>query len=146
MEKIRINKDDVYRIEVNDNGDCIEFDLLDIELPMKVINLSKEIEKQTDFYNKKSLAIYKQYKDNQELLYTNKNKCDVDFCNRMRKEFDKLLGENACQKIFGNINRVGMFDDLFEQLMPHFEKIKVDMEKVKDKLVEKYSLEDKRKI
>ena len=143
MEKLRINKDDVYRIEVNDNGDYIEFDLLDIELPMKVINLGKEIEKQTDFYNKKSIAIYKQYKDNQELLYINKNKCDVDFCNKLRKEFDKLLGENACYKIFGDINRIGMFDDLFEQLMPHFEKMKIDIEKAQDKLLEKYKIENK---
>lgn len=143
MEKLRINKDDVYRIEVNDNGDYIEFDLLDIELPMKVINLGKEIEKQTDFYNKKSIAIYKQYKDNQELLYINKNKCDVDFCNKLRKEFDKLLGENACYKIFGNINRIGMFDDLFEQLMPHFEKMKIDIAKAQDKLLEKYKIENK---
>lgn len=143
MEKIRINKDDTYKIEVNDNGEYIEFDLLDIELPMKCLNASKELKKQTDFYNKKVIAINKQYADNQELLFINKNKVDMEFCKRMRTVFDSFLGEGACQKIFGNTNRIGMFDELFEQLAPHFEKMQINIDKIKDKLIERYSHKDK---
>lgn len=146
MEKIRINKDDVYRIEVNDNGDYIEFDLLDIELPVKCLNTAKELKKQQDFYNKKIIALEKEYKDNQELLFVNQTKASKDFCNKMRQVFDEFLGEGACQKIFGNVNRIGMFDELFEQLEPHFEKIKINLPKVKEKLINKYYQKDKETI
>ena len=33
MNSLRIKNRDIYRIEVNDAGDYIEFDLLDINLP-----------------------------------------------------------------------------------------------------------------
>lgn len=146
MEKLRVKKDDTYKIEVNDNGEYIEFDLLDIELPMKCLNASRELKKQTDFYNKRIIAIAKQYADNQELLFINKNKVDMEFCKKMRQVFDSFLGEDACKKIFGSTNRVGMFDELFDQLAPHFEKMQINIEKIKDKLIEKYSHKDKETI
>ena len=36
-------KRDIYTIEVNDNGDTIEFDLLDIELPYKLERAYKRV-------------------------------------------------------------------------------------------------------
>ena len=53
MEKLRVEKDNVYKIEVNDKGECIEFDLLDIELPIKLINASEELEKQKVIHEQK---------------------------------------------------------------------------------------------
>ena len=53
MEKLRVEKDNVYKIEVNDKGEYIEFDLLDIELPIKLINASEELKKQKKFIKKK---------------------------------------------------------------------------------------------
>lgn len=139
MEKIRINKDDVYRIEVNDNGEYIEFDLLDIELPMKCLTASKKIKKLSNIYQQKIFFIEKQCKNNQELLITKKHNADIEYCKEMRKVFDTFLGEGACQKIFGDMNRIGMFDELFEQLEPHFEKLQINVEKIKDHLIDKYS-------
>lgn len=143
MESIRIKKDDVYRIEVNDKGEYIEFDLLDIELPMKCLNASKELKRQCNFYNQRVKAIQNQYKDNQESLFVNKHKADMDYCRKMREVFDDFLGEGACQKIFGDTNRIGMFDELFEQLNPHFEKMQINVEKIKDIIIDKYSNKDK---
>lgn len=143
MESIRIKKDDVYRIEVNDKGEYIEFDLLDIELPMKCLNASRELKKHSNFYKQRIKAIQNQYKDDQELLFINKHKADMDFCRKMREVFDGFLGEGACQKIFGNVNRIGMFDELFEQLNPHFEKMQINVEKIKDIIIDKYSNKDK---
>jgi len=142
MESIRIKKDDVYKIEVNDNGDYIEFDLLDIELPTKCLKASKELKKQHYIYNQKKIAIQKQYKNNQELLFAKMREADIEYCNKMRNVFDSFLGEGACEKIFGNVNRIGMFDDLFEQLIPHFGKMEINIEKVKEKLIEKYTQKD----
>ena len=64
MDKIRIGKDNVYQIEVNDNGDCIDIDLLDIELPVKFVNASKTLKRETKIYNEKVEVLEKQYKDN----------------------------------------------------------------------------------
>ena len=33
MNKLRVENKNIYTIEVNDNGDTIEFDIGDIELP-----------------------------------------------------------------------------------------------------------------
>lgn len=145
MDKIKINKEDVYRVEVND-GDYIEFDLLDIELPMRIYNLSKELTKQTDFYNKKIKSVEAEYKNNPTELFINKSKVDSDFCNKLRSEFDKVLGEGACYKIFGNTNRIGMFDALFEQLEPIFEHIEEESIKIKDRLIKRYSDEKEKEI
>lgn len=143
MEKLRINKDDTYKIEVNDAGEYIEFDLLDIELPMKCLNASKALKKETNFHKKRLSALSKKFQNNQELFFIEKNKADIEFCQKMRDVFDSFLGESACKKIFGDTNRVGMFDELFEQLIPHFEKMQINIEKIKDKLLEKYSSKDK---
>ena len=43
MNTIRIEKKDIYTIEVNDNGDTIEFDLVDIELPFKCDRALSEV-------------------------------------------------------------------------------------------------------
>ena len=64
----------------------------------------------------------------------------------MRSLFDSFLGEGACQKIFGNTDRYGMFEDLLNALQPHFDKMKIDLDKIKKELVEKYSPKSKKVI
>lgn len=68
-----------------------------------------------------------------ELLYAQK-----DFYNTCRKIMDGFLGKDACQKIFGDANYKLMFNDLFEQLLPEFEKMKVNTDKVKKDIYKKY--------
>ena len=45
MNSFRIEKKDIYTIEVNDNKDFIEFDLADIGLPFKCAKALEEIDK-----------------------------------------------------------------------------------------------------
>ncbi len=139
MESIRIKKDDVYKIEVNDNGDYIEFDLLDIELPIKAMNLAKNYKRLYENHSKKIFAINKEYLNNKELLFRKKYEADKYFFAECRKAFDNFLGEGACQKIFGDTNRIIMFNELLEQLEPHFEKMQINVEKIKENLINKYS-------
>ena len=43
MEKLVMNRDDeFYRLEVNDKGEYIEFDLTDITLSVKILEASNE--------------------------------------------------------------------------------------------------------
>ena len=59
MESLRIERKDIYTIEVNDKGETIEFDLVDVELPFKcekawaeVNKISKELQAQLVIINK----------------------------------------------------------------------------------------------
>lgn len=141
MEKLRVNKD-VYRIEVNDNGEYIEFDLLDIDLPMKLMNGAESLKKEERIYRQKSNALRKQYKDKE--LYVKMYDLDRDYCNKLRNIFDSFLGEGACQKIFGNTNRINMFNDFMEQLEPHLDKMELNIQGIKEKLYNKYISKDKK--
>lgn len=137
MEKLRVEKDNVYKIEVNDKGECIEFDLLDIELPIKLINASEELKKQKEIYKEKIEKLKNENLNPAEDMLK-QYEIDKEFCQTMRDVLDSFLGENACQKIFGDTNRIGMFDDFFAQLEPHLDKIIINVEQVKKDLIEKY--------
>lgn len=142
MDSIRVKKDDVYRIEVNDDGEYIEFDLLDIDLGSKCLTAAQELEKEKALYNKQSEELYNQYKDDSKTLLIKQHDLDVEHCTKLRKAFDLFLGEGACKKIFGDTNRIGMFDALFEELSPHLEKMEINIKKIKQKIKEKYTQKD----
>lgn len=145
MEKLRVEKDNVYKIEVNDKGECIEFDLLDIELPIKLINASEELKKQKKIYKEKIEKLKNEDLNPAEDMLK-QYEIDKEFCQTMRDVLDSFLGENACQKIFGDTNRIGMFDDFFAQLEPHLDKIIINVEQIKKDLIEKYKLMLENKI
>lgn len=137
MEKLRVEKENVYKIEVNDKGEYIEFDLLDIELPIKLINASEELEKQKAIHEQKVEELKKEnLKPKENML--KQYEIDKEFCQTMRNVLDNLFGEGASQKIFGDTNRITMFNDFFTQLEPHLDKIIINVEQVKKDLIEKY--------
>ena len=138
MDKVIYKKEGIKRIQVNEQGDYIEFDLLDIELPLKVEKTRKELLKQNSIFRNRCKAIEKQYKDNRDLMMINTYKAELDFCKKCREVLDGLLGEGACQKIFGNTNRYGMFEDYFDQLSEILGNLEIDIEAIKEKLINKY--------
>ena len=68
-----------------------------------------------------------------ELIYAQK-----DFYMKCREIMDRFLGNGACQKIFGDSNYKLMFNDLFDKLLPEFEKMGANTEKVKKDIYKKY--------
>lgn len=145
--KLRIEKDreDLYILEVNDKGETIEFDLTDINLPAKMIKCSDNLEKLDKEYHGKILEIEKEQIKKEEKA-RKIIAIDEEYCKKMRKDFDEFLGENACQKIFGDKNTYGMFLKLFEQLEPHFDKMVIKSKKAQQRLVNKYMPKFDRKI
>ena len=147
MNSIRVEKKDIYTIEVNDNGETIEFDLLDIELPFKCDRAFNEINRVYRELKAKLVIIEKQedrYLDGEFMTANEKAKLDAHRTafKEMRVAMDTFLGAGACQKIFGDRNYVEMYDDLFEQLEPHFEKMKLNTEGISARIKAKYAKKD----
>lgn len=138
MEKVIYKKEGVKRIQVNENGDYIEIDLMDIELPFKVDKTRKELIRQNGIYKNIITSLQKQYKDNENLLRVKEYQAEIDYCKKCREVLDGLLGKGACQKIFGDTNRYAMFDDYFEQLSEVLNSMEVDIKAIKENLVNKY--------
>lgn len=140
MEKLNFTRDreDFYVLEINDNGDTIEFDLTDMALIERIMNASDEILKIGKKYEKKEKEIAEKYKDDDTELIRQYLKIDKEHDKEMRTLFDSFLGEGTCQKIFGSSRVPTQYLALLEALEPHFEKMKFKSEKARRKLVERY--------
>ena len=143
MNTLRIDKK-LYEIEVNDKGETITFDPDDIELVFKLERAYKAVLKAQDNLKADVLIIKKRKDTTQkgEMISENEKAIIKAYKNcftAMRAAYDSFLGDGACQKIFGDRNYVEMFDDLNEQLQPHFEKMKLNRENVAKKIREKYT-------
>lgn len=146
MEKLNFNLEkEVYRLEINDEGDFIEFDLTDITLPEKFLNASDNITKLDFEYSQEERKIQKS-----DLSETEKIKASIKLekekTQEMRKVFDSFLGEGTCEKIFGSVDHYYQFVALIEALEPHFEKMNFNVQKARKKLANKYLDKDKEVI
>ncbi len=138
MEKLRLDSDDTYKLEVNDKGEYIEFDLTDIGLPEKIIEASDRIRKIDEQYRQQVLDISEKYKYDQVKMTRELITLEKEKCIQLRKEFDSFLGAGSCQKIFGDKNKYGMFENLLFALEEHYPKMQIKLDKAKEKLVNKY--------
>ena len=147
MESIRIAKKDVYSIEVNDNGETIEFDLLDVSLPLKFNKAFSEVNRIHNDLKAQLVIISKKedIKREDSLMTANEEatiKAWENAFKEMRVAMDGFLGEGACQKIFGARNYIEMYEDLYEALAPHFDKMKLSTDGVMDRIKAKYGKAD----
>ncbi len=152
---IRVESKSKYTIEVNDKGETISFDIADFRLPAKLLNVYTNLEELTEKYEKESQKILKRKditvktiqaidqkgnKINEEIT---KNTLDImELTNKYyqdaRNILDEFMGEGACQKIFGDVNYENMFDDLLENLEPHFKKMGLNYQKLQKGLTKKF--------
>jgi len=150
--KIRVKSSTIYTIEVNDNGDTIEFDISDTGLANKMVRAFDKVNNLVDEYQEKAKEIDERpdepFKttviDGKEKVLITKNQYDGaamidELYQKSRETLDTFLGVGACKKIFGDKNYYNMFDDLAEQLKPHFEKMGINAKNLKAKVVKKYS-------
>lgn len=138
--KIRINprKGDVYVIEVNDNGDTIEFDLADmVGLTLRCTRAYQRIDEIVASIPAMEQAIRDAGDDEDALLMKEAEMYSTVFA-QMREAMDGFLGTGACQKIFGDRNYLEMFDDLTEQLEPHIKKMGINIQNIQKRVIEKY--------
>ena len=142
MESLRVKNNDIYEIEVNDQGDIITFYLTDIELPLKIermyqmiSEIGQDMKKEVEVTEEDGTGVI----DAKKLA---ENRQVAEAFKKMRAATDEVLGEGACQKIFGDINYLTMFDDLFEALEPHLTKMNLQTANINKRIMEKYKKED----
>jgi len=146
---IKLNKDDVLRLEIrtSDNeptGEYLEFDLEDIELPLRYQDLIEKDKKNKE-YLKNELTIIEKRQDVKGKKLLSKNEEDKikalnDFYNKEIEVYNMFLGKNGVQKLlngrkvkwttFEEIDRI-----IEEQILPH---INISMDKITDKIKNKY--------
>lgn len=145
MEKLRIEQKGLYEIEVNDKGETIVFDTLDLDLPFKFndafIQANQALEEFKTKYNKIRHKKSKEY----GVITTNDEevrKLKDETFKKLRSALDCFLGEGGCQKIFGDRNYPSMINDLLEALQPHLEKLDLSYESAGKRIAEKYGNDD----
>ena len=146
---IKLNKDDVLRLEIrtSDNeptGEYLEFDLEDIELPLRYQELIEKDKKNKE-YLKNELTIIEKRQDVNGKKLLSKNEEDKikalnDFYNKEIEVYNMFLGKNGVQKLLnGRKVKWTTFEEIDkiieEQILPH---INISMDKITDKIKNKY--------
>lgn len=159
MSGIRLKNKDIYRIEVNDEGEYIEFDLKDIGLRSKgmtALNKIEEIQKKyTIIFNdieKMETGVKNNEEDIEKIIKDNKFKsyheAETEMFKEMREAMDLFLGKGACQKIFGDRNYYDMFYDLIDELSKprkelkgksHLDMLNMKSDQINKRIQQKYN-------
>ncbi len=146
MESLRIKNKDVYRIEVNDKGEFIEFDLKDVGSRLRLFEALDKIEEVQKEFNEK---VEKSMTEKEMTILEN------EMFAKMREAMDIFLGKNGCQKIFGDSNYYEMYADLLKELnrkrpelggKSHLDKMGMSAENIRKRIQEKYSKNQKKVI
>ncbi len=147
---IKLNKNNVLRLgiqteEGKDTGEWLEFDLEDIELPLRYQDLlEKDKKNKENLRNQMIIIDRRQDVKGKKLLSKNeedKIKALNEFFNKEIEVYNMFLGENGVQKLL-NGRKVGWttlqeIDDIIEkQIMPH---IDINMNDLTSKIKEKYN-------
>lgn len=152
---IKLNKSDVLRLKIKtdegqDTGEYLEFDLEDIELPLKIQDMIEKNRKNKE-YLRNTLIIIDKRQDVKGKKLMSKNQEDKiraikDFLEKERDLYNGFLGERGVEKLL-NGRKLGWttfeeIDEIIEkQILPY---IDASFKKIPDKIKEKYKIvEDK---
>lgn len=144
------NNEDILRLKIidaegNDTGECLVFNLEDIELPIKYQTIVEE-DKKARIYLKNQFNIIEKKEDHKgkKLLSANeeaKIKAMQEFYKKEVEIYNMFLGENGVQKLLNgrelSWSTLDEIDTIInEYILP---KLKVNAENIKKKITEKYS-------
>lgn len=119
MEKIRIARN-VKRIEVNDDGEFIDLDFDDLNLPYRYYAMLKRFEKdRAEFSRELSEKLKgKNAAESTEELVEAERRLNIYF----RDAIDEVFGEGTCRKVYGDLlPSIEMHLQFFDALRPYFE-------------------------
>ena len=147
--EIRLSQSNLLRLKITDcdgkdTGECLTFDLEDIELPLRYQEMLEKDKKNKDWLKKEYLIIDKrQDVKGKKLLSKNEEdriKAINKFFNEEAEIYDMFLGKDGVKKLL-NGRKLGWtslaeIDEIIDkQILPYFEKKAEDIEK---KIMDKY--------
>lgn len=141
-------KDENGNEKKDENGNLVylEFDLEDIELPLKWNKCEFLIRKaQQDL--KWDFIIIDKHQDVKGKMLLSKNeedkiKATQKYYKTMEEAMDLFLGKGGVQKIFGDTRYYTMYADLVEMLKPILPKLKINVDDISKKIKSKYKSQD----
>ena len=148
---IKLNKNSVLRLGIQtadgkDTGEVLEFDLEDIELPLKLQDMVEKDKKNKENLRNQMLIIDKREDvKGKKLLSKNeedKIKAINEFFNKEIEVYNMFLGENGVQKLLQG-RKVGWttleeIDEIIDkQIKPHLD---LEMQDITKKVKEKYAM------
>lgn len=137
-------------VEGKDTGDYLEFDLQDIELPIKLQEMG-ETDKRNRIYLENQLKIIDKKQDHKgKKLLSSKTEAKIkaiqEFYKKEIEVFNMFLGENGVQKLlngrkisWGTLEEISTI--IKEEIMP---KLDIKQENINKKIMAKYSKQSKR--
>lgn len=148
---IQLKKDDILRLKIidsegNDTGNVLEFDLADVELPIRYQKIIDE-DRKNRAYLKNQFTIIERKQDHagKKLLSSNdeaKMKAMIEFFKKEIEVYNMFLGENGVQKLLNGRKltwtTLQEIDEIIETAIAP--KLEVNAENVKNKIISKYSV------
>lgn len=150
---IQLNKSDTLKLGIkdsngNDTGEFLEFDLEDIELPLRYQEMVEKI-KMLKHNLKNQIAIIEKKQDHKgkKMLSANEEasaRAYRDFIREMAKAYDMFLGKDGVKKLLngGNLQWTSLLeiDKLIEeQIVPHLD---IKQVSIQDKIKKIYGVEE----
>lgn len=146
---IQLKKDNILRIgikdtEGNDTGEHLEFDLEDIELPLRLNECDAKHRKNLEYLKNQFVIIDKKEDKKGKFILSwkeeEKLKVLQEFYKREMEALDLFLGENGTEKLLnGRKPYYSMYEDISEILEPIMPKLKLRADDIVDKIKQKYS-------
>ena len=149
--KIKLNKDNILRLEIETSdgkstGNFLEFNLEDIEIPLRYQELLEKDKKNKQDLRNQMLIIDKRQDVNSKNKLLTRNEEDKikalnDFFKKEIEVYNMFLGENGFEKLL-NGRKVGWtvfqeIDEIIEkQIAPH---LNYNMESITEKVKQKYN-------
>lgn len=147
---IQLSKSDVLKLgirdaEGNDTGEYLEFDLEDIELPLKLQDMVEK-DKKNRTYLRNQLKILEKKQDHKgQKLLSYKQEQEIKLMQEFYKKeieiYNMFLGENGVQKLLNgrklNWGALDEIDEIIEKaILP---KLQLTEQNIKDKIMKKYA-------
>lgn len=146
---IQLKKDNILRIGIkdiqgNDTGEHLEFDMEDIELPLRLNECEAKHRKNLEYLRNQFVIIDKKEDKKGKFILSwkeeEKLKILQEFYKREMEALDLFLGQNGTNKLLnGRKPYYSMYEDINDMLVPILPKLKLKADDIANKIKEKYS-------
>ncbi len=153
---IQLKKDSILRIGIKDSngvdtGEHLEFDMEDIELPLRINKCELQHRKNLEYLKMQMVIIDKKEDKKGKLILSLKEeeklKVLQEFYKREMDALDLFLGQNGTKKLLNGRNPYySMYEDISEMLQPILPKLKTNADDLAKKIMDKYNNKKEKEV